>query len=622
MPGVWLPGYWLLNMAQDPTLVFMMDRCDYRVQNLVISSLRYIVDNDVGCDRCKKAAAFQLSLFHRLGLSPGSSDAAQAWLFASGSTDAAIDDTIQALRASQDENELLARLLRRGHRADLPAQYLRDGVQGEAKKHYHRVYAARSRVLGRRHFSTLVNHLTLTEILLSENEYEEAWEMAKDVMAIDEATPSQHAAIESTLARLRTIIDDTEMTVAEPVPGTLPRYGDDPGEPEVSERLECDLYLVNDLLENGGGEEGEVLLLALKTAEACLAEFGHGHIMTASGRRCLAWAYDAEGQYEKAVETSELLIRSYDRTGKNTAEKSEQVDEPRVLVHDLASLGVRYYVLGRREEALSHYERVRALIDSNGGDADLAASAVEAVNNFALLLTRRGDLETATAILEALFPAASALLQDVHGSVIARVMCNLAQVYGKQEDRQKAEALERKVVDIMSAELGVDHRQTAIAKANLMFTLLALGKKDEAAGLARHEAERIRILPSSQEQTRWLCAVASRFEEAGAFAEALSLLCPEIEAELARRVPESVGISGDLASLMTVASICYVQAGDLSGARGMIRRFVSRLWKTETDAETRDSLSRDVLRLADLCLERQYYEERKHVLSGWAGLTR
>jgi transcriptional regulator of NAD metabolism len=88
-------------------------------------------------------------------------------------------------------------------------------------------------------------------------------------------------------------------------------------------------------------------------------------------------------------------------------ELEQSIDEAEVMVQDLANLGVQYYILGRQQEALSCYERVRKPINGNHSSDKLAVAAVDAVNNCAVQLIGRDDMGRAGTILKALLSKAS-----------------------------------------------------------------------------------------------------------------------------------------------------------------------------------------------------------------------
>ncbi len=153
---------------------------------------------------------------------------------------------------------------------------------------------------------------------------------------------------------------------------------------------------------------------------------------------------------------------------------------------------------------------------------------------------------------------------------------------------------------------------TITALGDLRQTLLALGKKGEALDTARLELEAIRDYPP-KEWMEGLTTVAQTFEQSGAFAEALALLESGIKAQ-----DDGMGVlSAGLVSLMALASLCYVQVGDLQSARGMMARFLLGI-QGGASSEDCEPLVDCLVRLANFWLERGCAEERAQVLGGLA----
>ncbi len=305
-----------------------MDDCDYRAHYFLASSLHQIVQDDT-CDRCRRGAAFQLSLFHRLGFGPRATDGEAAeWLQASGITKAELGRLIEELRVWKPKNASVTKLEELGYRPDLPGQYQRDSVLEEVESYYRRLSAAREQALGRAHFSTLNNRYALAEVLIREESYKDACEVAVQMTELEEANRPQRMAINSLLARLwRELGDAPQAELA--LLGLLNSY-DDGNTLQLDHQIDL-AYLLQE-----SQRSAEALPLALKALEKCLAELGPGHSTTFRARRCLAAMHDAEGQHDKAVEMREQLVKEQSSSEFDRL----RVDESKVLVQDLATLGV------------------------------------------------------------------------------------------------------------------------------------------------------------------------------------------------------------------------------------------------------------------------------------------
>ena len=506
------------------------------------------------------------------------------------------------------KNSSVIELSQLGYRTNVAAQYHRDGVQEEAKSYYRRVSALRELALGQGHYSTLNNRHALADVLMAGKEYEDAWEVALQMTKLESLPLPLKTAVNSLQAQLWMELDDREQ--AESTLRGLLDHWDKPAEVGDSERLDRQLDLIRVL--RGEGRGAEALRLSLKTLDECLAELGPAHTTTIRATRSLALAYDAEGQYGKAMETGEQLIKlKYS----SELELEQSIDEAEFLVQDLANLGVQYYILGRHQEALSCYERVRKLINGIHSSDKLAVAAVDAVNNCAVRLIGRDDMGRAGTILEALLSEASKVLDEQKSKEIATVMGNLAYVYSARGEYEKEATLERRTVDIRIVQLGADHHHTVTAMGNLRMTLLSQGKKREALDMARQEFEAIRSWPSEARMAGKDLVVRS-FERSEGFSEAIYLLEPEIIV----RQNEDIDIA--MTSRMLLASICYLQISDLPSTRKMMAWFLPRLQDAAVGEDDCNTLVDDLSRLATLWLERGYTVEGEQVLKGLAALNR
>jgi tetratricopeptide (TPR) repeat protein len=464
-------------------------------------------------------------------------------------------------------------------------------------EYYRHISLAREKALGPDHFSTLhLKHILIIH-LMNENQYDEACKIASTMTRLDNLSPSDRIAVNTILARLWAALGETEK--AESVHrGLLECFADGRG-PEDSERLDHQLDLVNLLL--GRGEHEQALALALKTVEECLQELGLNHSITRSAKRRLAAAYDANGQLEKAVEVNEDLTRLKERVSAD-----EQLDP--VLVQDVARLGVQYYLLGRSDAALGCYKKVDNFVKRS---IEMAAPAVDAVNNCAVRLINCGELEKAATILERLLPESSTVL-GVQSKETAMVMGNLAYVYESKMQWDKVETLERQVLKTRRLVLGDSHPDTIIAMGNLRQTLLVQKRYLEAVDIARQELASI-CSQSNEQKIDAVETIAMAFESAGGSAEAVAFL----EAEIALNSAETENpLPSGIVSAMVLATICHLHVDQVSRARELMAKFLPQLQNAKHLKEDCDILITNTMRLANMCLERDFIVEGEQVMAG------
>lgn len=555
---------------------------------------------DEGCDCCRRSAAFQLSLCHSVGFGALSSEEeSNKWLRISERTANDLTEVLDAIKNWKLESNPLEHLEKLGYRYDLTSRYKSEGIIDDAIEYYRHISLAREKALGPNHFSTLRLKYILITHLMNEGQYNEACKIALTMTRLDNLSPSDRIAVNTILARLWAALDETEK--AESVyRGLLECFADGSG-PKDSERLDHQLDLVNVLL--GRGEHEQALALALKTVEECLQELGPSHSITRDAKRRLAAAYDAKGQLEKAVEINEDLTKL-----KEPVSADERLDP--VLVQDIARLGVQYYLLGRSDAALGCYKRVDNFVKRS---IEMAAPAVDAVNNCAIRLVNCGELEKAAAILERLLPESSTVL-GVQSKETAMVMGNLAYIYESKMQWDKVETLERQVLKTRRLVLGEAHPDTVIAMGNLRQTLLAQKRYVEAAEIARQELASIRSV-SNERRIDAVETIAVTFESAGGFAEAIAFLEAEIALESAET--ENPPPSG-IVSAMVLATICYLHVDQPSRARELMAKFLPQLQDAEHLKEDCDTLVTNTIRLANMCLERDFIVEGEQVLAGLA----
>jgi hypothetical protein len=178
----------------------------------------------------------------------------------------------------------------------------------------------------------------------------------------------------------------------------------------------------------------------------------------------------------------------------------------------------------------------------------------------------------------------------------------------------KAETLGRQVIQIRRLILGENHRDTITAMGGLRHTLLAQKRYEEAANIAREEYTCFHNA-SREEKIDAAETLARALEAAGAFAESI----PFFEEELTLKAAEGENSPMAVVSAMILAAICHIELGQLSRARNLMDEAVLRVRDAKELNVDGTTIAADIVRLANVCLEKDCTTEAEQLLSVVAG---
>lgn len=575
-------------------LFFHLEACDYRIHSFLTQALVNMAEN-TDCECCCENAAFQLALCYSLGFGvTQNTEDSSRWLSRSKKTSDEMSAAIMQIKDAHPGAGFLLRLAGYGYRTDLPLRYREDGILSLAIKEYRSMIQARQRSLGPSHFSTQRLKGTLIYLLRWNNEYEEALDLAHDMIDNGKLEASDIMELKSNISLiLHEIGNNTKAELIERE--LLNEYGSNQLA-ENTGRIDREIDLVGIL--TARGEHDEAIELGQKVLKDSIAILGTHHSSTRAARRTLASSYYRCGKLVEALHTTEELVQSEEQFS-----KLEHISPK--IVEDVSRLGTLYYQLGRDDSAISCYAQVQEWIKRSIGNARYAANAI---NNLGTTLILRGDMSEAKTILEPLFNECHRLL-GLKCEETALVMGNLAVVYHSEKDYAKAEQLERQVIDTRREVLGLSHPNTLTALGNHRALLLEQDKFDQALEVAREEVICVKSSPniSTEAVTDVTLTISIAFETAGAFENAISILEESICAT------EGGGPLQGACRVIVQRAICYIHLGQVDKGRETISILLETL--QVPFKEDLNIFIPDLLRLAKTLLLRDCTVEAKQALN-------
>ena len=572
------------------------------MHTFLAKSLREVADT-VGCRPCMRNAAFQLALCHGFGFGVAHSELECAlWLGRSGRPRNDLTATLDRIKKAEPKAHFVSNLASRGYRNDLPLRYSRGGILETAIDEYRSMVLARSDAFGPSHFSTLRLKDILIKMLRWNKENKPALDLALDTLQTPGLKASDVRDIKYTLSLIYAELGNT--TKAEEFGKEILQVpSEDDAQPEAA-RLDYQANLVDIYVSKG--QFGDAIDLGTRTVQDCDKELGPEHWSSRAAKRSLAKAYVRTGDLPRALVITEELVR--------TQEHVPELQNPSPkLVEDVSRLGLLYFGTGDMGGALTCYDRIQGWIARDIGNATFATNEV---NNHAVALLNRGAVEEAMVILEALLQKCNESLGS-NSKEAAMVMGNLAVVFHKQAEWNKAELLERQVVETRRRILGTSHPNTIVALGNCRTALLAQNKVAEAVDLAKEEVQCVKGAADVTVESiiHALLTISGALESAGAFAEAI----PFLEETIGLRDAETPNPQQGVLSAILLEAICYYQLDRMGDARDAIFRLLTSF--TTPFKEDLDTFIPGLLRLAEMCLDRGCTVEAEQVLVGAALLS-
>jgi tetratricopeptide (TPR) repeat protein len=584
-------------------LFFTMEACDFRVHTFLTKALANTAAGS-GCDFCIRNAALQMAFCHAIGFGMNhEEDQKSQCLMPNDRTVLEVEEALGRIRNDDKKSDvIMAQLAQKGYRHDFPTVYARDGVLHDAIKYYRAAVRKREALFKLGHFSTRRLQGLLITLLIQNDQFEEAMEIAlKMDQTATEMNLMDRIEIKQVLVRLHGHLDNLDAAV-DLATEVRAMYATLPEHEKTTERLDNQHQLAKILVQQGNLDEA--ILLAKETFEHCFTELGDLHATTIAIQRLLAKAYGSHGQIEVAVETNKKLVQVGQRL------ISEGNIDP-LLVQDISRLGILCYRTNQLEAATNYYEQVLDLIRR---DIRLAKHAVNAVNNAATERVREGDNQLAVVILQALLVETTRILGP-RCQEAALVMGNLAWIYAEQENYDQAVKLERRVVGIRRTVLGPSHQDTVAALSHLRQTLLAQGNCEDAAAIGHEELKALAERAGSCFEDNVAAAetIADALYTAGAFTQALFFFEHEWRATTAREAREMSRIS--LPS-MARAALCHFHLGSPHQAKALTISLLRRVAQGQASRRLEhDDFALTLVSLAKRSLELEWFDVSEQVLA-------
>src|SRR5690606_27047651 len=166
-----------------------------------------------------------------------------------------------------------------------------------------------------------------------------------------------------------------------------------------------------------------------------------------------------------------LLAQSLEAIG-------EDFDAQPALAADLRLAIARvYFAIGQYPQSEAAARAAALAREQLHGSGD--ARTLEAYNELGDAMHRQGRLDEARALLEPLLPRARAAGEGA-GEVANKLALSLALVYSDQGELERAEELQRQLLEYMLPVHGERHEQVLSVRTNLAITLVRRGEREQA----------------------------------------------------------------------------------------------------------------------------------------------